>query len=276
MSYSKPQPYKQALDASQMKTLMPTGLSSAQLAKIPAAVLERGRFSARVRSAEHLSIIDDGVNDLVAGKIDVATARLRIKQYLAKVGYQPDPEDAGGLKDFSSDERIDLQLLTNTQQAQGYGWWKQGQDPDLLDAFPAQEFLRVESRVKPREDWPERWNAARAATSTEGATHASTGVMAALKNHLIWTELSRFKTPYEPFDYNSGMGVEDLDRDRSIELGLIDRDTQIFPQDRPFNADLKATPEIRNERLKGLLEATGVGRYDKDGVFVAKPKKGKG
>ena len=208
------------------------------------------------------------MNDLVAGVTDLATQRLAVKQFVRSTGYVAPEEKRGGLEDFASDARINLQLTMGTQQAQGAGWWQQGQDQDLLFAFPAREFLRVEDRAQPRDNWPQRWNEARANTTTDGATDSASGRMVALVNHPIWVELSRFKTPYEPFDFGSGMGTEDRDRTDAIALGLINPDTVIFPQSRRFNAELKATPEVRSERLKGLLEETGLGRFDRDGAFV--------
>ncbi len=269
MITSAPRPYREALALTQAKTLLPTSLGSADLAALSPDIGERARFSAKVRSAEHLSILDDGTNDLVAGQVDPATVRLRLKQFLTRTGYQPPEGKAGGLEDFSSDQRINLQLTMNVQQAQGYGWWKQGQDPDILDASPCIQFLRVESREHPREDWPQRWNEARRATTMDGATDSASGVMGCVKNHPLLVVLSRFKTPYEPFDYGSGMGTEDRSRAWGMQHNIIGRDTMIFPQDRPFNADLQASPDIRSARLKTLLEASGVGRYDSNGVFVA-------
>jgi hypothetical protein len=284
MKYSKPQPFKEALSASQVKTLLPTGLSSAELEQFPADVLERGRFSARVRSATHLDVLDQGVNALLEGKTDLATARLNLKQFLQDTGYLAPEEDRGTLTDFASDERTNLQLRTNVQMAQGYGYWKQGQDTDLLDAFPASELIRVEDRAVPRGEkrgphgalvpdpensWPARWNRARAATTADGATDSSSGRMVALKGHPIWVKLSRFGQPYEPFDYNSGMGLRDVPRRDAMKLGIIGRNTIVPPQDRPFNADLQASPEIRSDTLRSLLEQTGVGQFDSDGVFVA-------
>lgn len=268
MKISAPMPFREALAQIGQKTLLPTTLGTADLNKLSVDIRERARFSAKVRTAEHLATLDDAINDYGAGQIDLATARLRVKQFLTSTGYAPADGTAGTLKDFSSDVRINLQLRVNAQQAQGYGYWKQGQQADILDAFPAQEFLRVESREHPRENWDERWNAARAATITDGATDANSGRKVALKNHPIWVKLSRFGTPYEPFDYNSGMGVEDVARAEAMDLDLLGRDTQIFPQERPFNEDLQATPEIRSDTLRSLLEQSGVGRFNKDGVFV--------
>lgn len=271
MNYSKALPAKEALNASQVKILLGTDLSSAQLAEIPASIRERARFSAKVRSAGHLDVLDQGINDLVAGATDFATQRLAVKKFMRSTGYLAPEDKRGTIEDFSSDARTNLQLRMGVQQAQGYGFWKQGQQEDVLFAFPAREFLRVESREKPRDNWAERWNAARAATVTDGATDSASGRMVALTNHPIWAEFSRFGTPYEPFDFGSGMGTEDIARKEAVDLGLLDADTQIFPQERSFAADLKASPEIRSERLRSLLERTGVGRFDAEGVFIATP-----
>lgn len=269
MAFTTPRPFLEAIDANQVKTLLRTSLGSRDLAKLKPDIRERSRFSAKVRLAEHLAVIDDGVNDRTAGQVDLATARLRVKQFLVRTGYRAPEELRGGLQDFASDVRINLQLRINTQMAQGYGWDKQGQDPDLLFAFPAREFVRVESRDQPRTNWPQRWNEARAATITDGATDSSTGVMAALVGHPIWKKLNVFGHEYEPFDWGSGMGKEDVARARAVDLGLMNNDTVIFPQERPFNADLKAAPEIRSAKLRTLLEQSGVGRFDNKGVFHA-------
>jgi hypothetical protein len=44
--------------------------------------------------------------------------------------------------------------------------------------------------------------------------------MVALKTSPIWQGLSIFGTPWPPFDYGSGWGVVDVDRQESDELGL--------------------------------------------------------
>lgn len=275
MKFARPLPFRQAVTAAQARTLLPTNLRTREFEELVengfAAVLERARFSAGVRKVEHLAVIDDGINDLVSGQTDIATQRLRVMQFVKSTGYMAEEGQRGGLLDLASRRRIDLQLSIGVQQAQGYGYWKQGQQEDILDAFPAQEFVRVEDREQPR-TWAPRWNKARRDTVTEGATNADTGRMVALKNHPIWVALSRFGTPYEPFDFGSGMGTEDTLRSEAIALELLDRDTQIFPQDRPFNAGLQATPEVRSATLRQLLEATGLGRFDANGTFVYIPE----
>ena len=48
--------------------------------------------------------------------------------------------------------------------------------------------------------------------------------MVALKTSPIWTALSRFGRPWPPFDYGSGMGLEDVDRTEAEDLNLLDKD----------------------------------------------------
>lgn len=215
---------------------------------LQAAILERATFSARVTNAEYLQTIDDVVRQYTNGEIDLASARLELKQKLREIGYQPDPQDTGGLKDFSSDRRTNLVLRMNAEMATGYGHWLQGQNTAVLDQWPAQELVRIAPRKVPR-DWIARWE--------EAGGSLVAGRMVALKNARIWTDISRFGTPYPPFDFGSGMGVRDVDRDTAVSLGVIDRDTQIKPENRGFNDDLQFTPEIRSAALRQALEEEG-------------------
>jgi hypothetical protein len=257
--YAKPLPFQEAIDASELKTLLPTSMTTAELAQLSADIRERARFSAQVTLAEQLDVIESGINDVLAGKTNIAVARSAVKQFLGSVGYQPADGTEGELLDFSSDARINLQLTMGIQMAQGYGHWMQGQDFNILDAFPADEFVRDESRIHPRQNWPQRW--------VDAGGKFYDGRMIALKNDPVWVKLSRFGLPYPPFDFNSGMGLRDVGRSEAMGLGLIDRDTQIKPQKRNFNADLQASPEIKSARLRDLLDASGVGKFNADGVF---------
>jgi hypothetical protein len=261
MLFDSPIPFADALKSRKVKSLLPTELSSGDLAKIDPQILERAKFMARCNSATILqSVMDEieqGLNphtEMRDGKPvtigpDPATMRLNIKKALGNIGYQPDPEDEGTIKDFSSDQRINLVVKTNTEMAQGYGHWMQGQDPDALDQFPCQELFRLEDRQVPR-DWLDRWEEA-------GGELTDDDRMIARKNDPIWTALSAFGDPYPPFDYNSGMWVRDISRDEAEELGVIDPDEQIKGAERGFNDDLKLTPDIRSGALVTALVDAG-------------------
>ena len=257
MNFAAPIPFAQAIESRAVKQLLPTELRTSLLSTIPAELRERAMFSAGVTNAEHLQGFSDQVDELLAGRTDRATARTALKRMLGSLGATVDETD---LTDLRSDSRLNLILDTNLQQAQGYGHWAQGQDPAVLDQWPAQELVRIQEADQPR-DWPGRWAAA-------GGTFFD-GRMIALKNDPIWKAISRFGTPYPPFDFNSHMDVEDVDRDTAIEAGLIDRDTEIAPQSRDFNTDLQATPDVNSAALRNALAESlqGIANWAADGVL---------
>lgn len=264
MLFNSPIPFAEALDARKVKALLPTELDSGELAKIDPQILERAKFMACCNRVEilqgimdqiepglnpHTEMLErDGVKKPVTVGPDPATIRLNIKKSLADMGYKPDPDDEGTIKDFSSDQRINLVTKMNIEGAQGYGHWMQGQDEDALDQFPCQELFRLESREVPR-DWEDRWE--------EAGGEFFDDRMIAPKNDPIWTALSAFGTPYPPFDYNSGMWVRDISRDEAEDLGVIKTDQQIKPQDRGFNDELKLSPDIRSDALATVLMDAG-------------------
>ena len=124
------------------------------------------------------------------------------------------------------------------EQAIGFASWKIGQDRDVLDAFPAQELIRVESRRMPR-DWQARWIAAGGELSTGGR-------MDALKTDPIWTDISVFGVPWPPFDWGSGMGLRDVSRKEAVMHGLIEATERIEPSDAAFNDSLAAGVDVAN------------------------------
>jgi hypothetical protein len=252
MIFAAPLPFAEAIASRAVKQLLPTVFRTKELATIPAQLRERAMFSAGVTNAEHLQDFSDKIDALLNGQTDRATARAELKKAIGPLGGGE--VVATDLTDIRSDARLNLILDTNLQQAQGYGGWMQGQDPAVLDQWPAQELVRVIDSKKPR-DWAARW------AEAGGVFYA--GRMIALKNDPIWTRISRFGTPYPPFDFNSGMDVDDIDRDEAIDLGLIDRDTELFPQSRDFNTDLQASPEVRAASLQAALieSLEGLGQW---------------
>ncbi len=257
--FAAPLPFTEALQSREVRNILRTSGGTADLARLEPAVRERAIFSATVTSAELLDGIDRRVQSILAGKEDQATARLGLKQILADMGYTAPGETAGTLQDLRTDERLNLIIETNVEMARGYGQWVQGQQADVLDEYPAQELVRVRQSAKPR-DWAARW--------AEKDGQFFDGRMVALKNDPIWARISRFGLPYAPFDFNSGMDTRDVARDEAEQLGLIDANTELIPQNRDFNADLSAAPVVRNNWLVDALENSGVGSFNDAGVFV--------
>ena len=269
MIFSEPLPFLDALQSREVRNILPTALSSREMRdRISAEVLERAVFSAKTTSASYLDTIDALIGQLLNGEINQASARLALKEKLDHLGYVPNAAHVDTLQDLSSDLRLDLILETNVEMAQGYGSFIQGQDEAVLDQFPAQELIRVIDPVGVTRDWEARWNAV--------GGEIFSGQMIALKNDPIWQRLgSEFDdglgNPYPPFAFNSGMDVADVDRDTAIALGLIDRDTQITPQNRGFSDDLKYSKEIRSESLRSALVGSDDAlRFDAEGVLRIK------
>jgi hypothetical protein len=266
MIFRRPVTFQEALDARRVKAILPTTGGTSDLDLVAPELRERAFFSARTANYDHLTRLNDiiarlvdpdYVTDPATGErrprrpgegMDPALARMAVRESLASIGYDPAAAGVkpGSLQDLGSDARIRVILDTNIRQARGYGQFAQGQSEAVLDQWPAQELIRAEARATQR-DWAARWRAA------GGTFHG--GRMVALKNDPIWSAISRFNLPYPPFDYFSGMGLQDVDRDEAERLGLIDRDTQVPPQDRNFNATLQAALPDPQANTAALLDA---------------------
>lgn len=232
-----------AVSRFESRRAVPSTMSSAEWERVAPALREKAFFSARVNDAEVLGKMRELIGQAVdSAKRDPRDAYMsqdkfisEMKSFLASRGYK-----MGGSKltDITSRRRLALIYDMNVEEAREYGRYVRGQDDEILSEFPAQEFLRVERRSVPRGDWPERWRAA------GGKVYR--GRMVALKSDAVWEKLSRFGRPYPPFDYGSGMGVRDIDRDEAIELGLLPKDE---PVDEIPDFDVALEAEVSLERI---------------------------
>jgi hypothetical protein len=243
------------------KTPIAASLSADQWAGVPLALRERAFFVSRVESIRYVAEAKRMLGQMVEGErekiINVNTGKpdtvlrtpdlfaRRMKQLVAESGMDP-RTGRRGIQDVSSNARLNLIAQMQEQQAYGFARWKGDQDPDMLDAFPCWEFTRTEPRDEPREDWPERWAAA------GGKTYG--GRMIARKDDPVWTKLSRFGTPWPPFDYGSGMGVDDVTREEAEALGVIARDEKVASGEQAFNDELEASVADLGEWGRKALE----------------------
>lgn len=225
------------------RRVAPSTRTSAEWERVAPALREKCFFSARVNDAEVLGkmreLIGKAVDSSKRNPNEALVSQDKfiseMKSFLASRGYT-----MGGSKltDITSRRRLGLIYDMNVQEAREYARYVRGQDADALDMYPAQEFVRVESRRVPRTDWPMRWRAA--------GGKIRGGRMVALKSDPVWTNLSRFGRPYPPFDYGSGMGVEDVDREEAIELGLLPADE---PADEIPDFDIALEAEVSLDRI---------------------------
>ena len=171
----KPRKFLDAIKALGKKKRIAKKLSSKQWQQIPAQIRQRAYFTSNVESVKFLSRSKKMLSDYLSGAREYVTTPdgrsvLALKktsradfvyemQKLAKQEGLGDILPPGAdlsrdvitrTKDIASESRLNLIFDTQTQQAQAYGYYKQGQDPAILDAYPAQRFIRAEQRKEPR------------------------------------------------------------------------------------------------------------------------------
>lgn len=217
------------------KELFPTKLTTAELELLGPELAARALFSAQTTQIGYLEAIQNMLQVVLdpvsatetapARQLNETEMRSNMQAYLKDIGYEPSPGAEGSLLDLSSDRRTALVIKTNIAQANGHAEAISGNRPAALRAFPALELTRFESREEPR-DWFARWRMA-------GGPRMIGRKMIALKNSPVWSELSRWRRPTAPFDYNSGMNVRRVSRRVAIERGLLKPDEQIEPMEIP-------------------------------------------
>lgn len=266
MILGSPMPFHEALDAAEVRSLLPTTGRHADLQQMPRRIKQHALWSATVDMASRLQAIADGVNGVLTGQMDQTSVRVGLMELLQRQGYRPAPDKAGGMQDLSSLPRLNLIIDTQTQLAQGYGWDVQGMQEDVLDEFPARELYDTAPGGKGRRNWGERW------AQVGGVFHD--GRMIALATDPIWARLGdpanfpdALGNEFAPFALNSAWRQRDIGRDEAVELGLIGPDDQVFPRQTDLTEELKATPDVRDADLRAALEETGLGTFDAKGVF---------
>jgi hypothetical protein len=236
------------------KTPIGSALKSAEWAKLPLQLRESGFFAARIESARAVSEAQSGLQKILNLSRDpngaIAMDRSKFIAEMQKTANALGLRNAdkrGSVQDFGSERRLQLIFEQQIGQAQSKAYYLSGQDPDILDAWPAQELVRLHAVKVPR-DWPERWSAA--------GGKMFGGRMIALKTDPIWQAISRFGRPFPPFDYNSGMGLEEIDREEAESLGLISPGEKIEPSVGKYEEELKASVKGLSPEMQSALESS--------------------
>jgi hypothetical protein len=285
----------EAVDKIGRKTAVPAALSAKKWSEMPIALRERAFFSAKVtekralqemqdrilvslRDARKAITRPDGQADTVLMTKDRFISEMR--EIVTDMGLGPTGPQT--IEDIRSAPRLGLIFDMAEQSAYGYAQRKIGLDEDVLNIFPAQRLVRIQSREVPRgykrrggglvadpdNAWPERWRRAGESVGWEGALPGED--MVALKTSPIWTALNAFGTPWPPFDFNSGMGLKDVRRDEAEALGLVDQGRRITGQaaDERFNRDLEASVSGLDERKIADIRETFGDLVEVDGDRV--------
>jgi hypothetical protein len=131
--------------------------------------------------------------------LDLATARLLIKNVLSDHGYTVDYE------------RVDLCFFTFQGLTNGLERWFRETSEDYKEQFPAWELTKVMQEVEVV-NWKDRWQ------NCGGKIYAGDR-MAALIDDPIWLKISDFGFPFPPFALNSGMGWQAVSHEEFLDLG---------------------------------------------------------
>jgi hypothetical protein len=260
LDLSQPHALEDIVKSVSDKTVIGSALRTAEWSVMPKALRDQAYFSAGVTQAEFLARQRDLITKVLAraketndkGENYWASDRAyfisQTRQLGKALGVQhpagPRKGDIveGDITDPLSLARLKLIYDTQLELAYGRADYLTSMDVDLLAAFPAWELVRVSQREEPR-DWPTRWNDAAVAVGWDGVSREATasGRLIALKTSGIWLALSRFGKPHPPFDFNSGMGVEDIDRNEVEDLGLMDAETVQASTVADYEAQMQAS-----------------------------------
>ncbi|WP_146180180.1 hypothetical protein [Opitutus sp. ER46] len=244
-------PFEAAVDRLGSKTAIASTLRSDEWAAFGLGLRDRAFFSAGVDSLRTVATMQQKIDDALRISVDAKTAFTDRAKFIAdmRATLGALPGDSKQLTDITSTTRLGLIYDFQLQDAREFGRWQASQDPDILNEFPAQELIRVEEREEPR-DWANRW--------AEAGGSFFDGRMIARKDDPVWTKISRFGRPWPPYDFGSGMGIEDIDRDEAEQLGLVAPGEQLAPQEADFNQALEASvPNATPALLDGFREIFG-------------------
>lgn len=233
-------------------------MTAAQREMIANDYAERAFFVSGVEPGVILSDFEDKAAKVASGALSYEEAQQAIRETLRQQGYRPPATGQGGIQDLSSWVRIQVVMETNAVMAHGYrNWYNWTQDEDTA-AF---KFYRSQGREDPRY-WAERWNRARAGLEEEATEAVSSGFIRgdivgyALTCSDIWIRLSRFGTPYPPFDYLSGMNIAPISADEARAAGL--EVSRVRPAPASFNATLESNAqgvtEANKKKIRSILK----------------------
>ncbi len=252
MQFVNPMPFTEAIDKLGAQSPVGAALSSSEWSDLPVELRENAFFSANVESLRFLQAAQNSIGDFLAANVKtladgqtlLATGGRsafvdQMQKLLGKMGVA---RGDGGIRDITSEARLNLIFDIKTTQAGDYGYWRQGMDPDVLNEFLASRFIRVMDVKEPRQ------------------SHELYQDQVFLKTDPIWARVINkdFGVPWGPWGWGCGHDVEDVDRDETDQLGLTRPGQEIEPDKKCLNTKLQASINgIEPELLDKMLAVFG-------------------
>ena len=160
MEFIAPLPFAEAIRKLSDQSVVGSTWSASEWNDLPVELRENAFFSSRIESAQFLQRAQDAIGDFLAGnqtmaangELMLATGSRaafveQMRKFLATEGVT---RTTGDIHDITSEKRLGLIFDIKTRQAQDFGYWLQGMNPDLLNAYPAMRFIRVQEVKEPR------------------------------------------------------------------------------------------------------------------------------
>lgn len=147
--------------------------------------------------------IREAVEGCERGKIDAATARLRVIERLKQRGYWPTSDEINS---------IGLVVSLNVQLRQGIRDAVQSHAAGVLDMWPASEAYQLMEPSFAR-NWELAWSKA--------GGQLCEGRFIARKDSSVWAAFSDFGFPFPPFGVDDCLWLRDVDREETVKLGLM-------------------------------------------------------
>jgi hypothetical protein len=256
MIFVKPSEWELALRKASDRTPIASILGSAEWQNVPVALRERAFFSARVENARFLNAAQSFLNDFLQQTRETlpggatalkADGRSRFIAGMQKIAIEEGMGPIGKIadrdvRDIRSNARLGLIFDTNTRSAYHYGNWKSGLSDPILNAFPAQRFVRYPgAKIK------------------RPLHEANEGVVRLKSDLNFWLEMNKreiggFEVPWGPWGFNSWMDVRDVSKRDAINLGLMQEGEKPKPiPDHDFNAQLQASVSDLSPEIKTML-----------------------
>ena len=231
------------------KALVAADIPSRDWSRVHAGLRNRAFFMSRVTNERVLYAARQSVREMLEKGKSASEIRRDVRRLITPADRPSDPKDVGTIKDIHTKRRLDVVIEQNVRQARGYANHLSATSEGALRAFPGYELVRVRRAKMPR-DWDRLWKEAARKVGYAGVNR-ETNEKIALKTSPVWVALSKFGNPFPPFDWGSGMGLDDVPRSKCAALGLVGGDIEEqTPPKLDLNGHLEVEiPVTRNDSL---------------------------
>ncbi len=221
------------------KALVAADIPSRDWSLIHAGLRNRAFFMSRVTNERVLYAARQSVREMLEKGKSASEIRRDVRRLIRPADRPSDPKDVGTIKDINTKRRLDVMIEQNVRQARGYANHLSATSEGALRAFPGYELVRVRRAKMPR-DWDRLWKEAARKVGYAGVNR-ETNEKIALKTSPVWVALSKFGNPFPPFDWGSGMGLDDVPRSKCAALGLVGENIE---EQKPPKLDLNGHLEV--------------------------------